>query len=294
MRALLAGYFSFDGKTTTAGDLLACDVVDGWLTGAGIEHDVARAPKYGGGVDWEQADPRAYSHLVWVCGPVTRGPRQSALRERFRGSRLVAVDVTLIDDLAPWNPYDEVVERDGPNVARPDISFLAQGRLAPVAGLCLVRGQREYGDRGLHDEVASALRRLVGRRELAVVDIDTAIKPGKPGRRTPAEVEALIARMDVVLTDRLHGLALALKNEVPALAVDPVRGGGKVVRQARALEWPAVVEGQALDDGELDRLLDWCLGEDGRREATAASRRGVRGAQRVQERLLAALEVSAP
>src|SRR5437016_6221025 len=40
--------------------------------------------------------------------------------------------------------------------------------------------------------------------------------------RTPSEVESLIARMDLVLTTRLHGMVLALKHGVPAVAVDPV------------------------------------------------------------------------
>ena len=56
--------------------------------------------------------------------------------------------------------------------------------------------------------------------------------------RTAAEVESLIARVDVVVTTRLHGLVLALKNGVPAVAVDPVRGGAKVCRQAQTLGWP--------------------------------------------------------
>lgn len=39
----------------------------------------------------------------------------------------------------------------------------------------------------------------------------------------------MLRRLDVVVTTRLHGLVLALKNGVPALAVDPVAaapGGG--------------------------------------------------------------------
>lgn len=293
-RALVTGYFSFDARTATAGDLLACEVVDGWLARAGIAHDVAMAPKYGEGVDWESVDPGGYSHVVWVCGPVTAGPRQTALRERFKDARQVAVDISLIDDVAPFNPYDAVVERDSADVARPDISMLAAGELAPVAGLCLVGHQREYGERGLHDEAAEALDRLVSARTLAVIDIDTVLKPGRPGRRSPAEVEALIARTDVVLTNRLHGLALAVKHGVPALAIDAVRGGGKVTRQARALGWPAVVAADSIDDAELERLLDWCLSEEARVAAREAGERGRRAAAALEGEFLAALDPPAP
>ena len=168
--------------------------------------------KYGDGVDWERADPADYTHLVWVCGPMTRGPRQTALRERFRGCRTVAVDVSLLDELGGWNPYDAVVERDSATTARPDISFLAGGDLPPVVGLCVIERQREYGERGEHAAAVEALRRLVDSRPMAVVEIDSRIKPRRPGRRTPGEVEALLGRMDVVLTNRLHGLVLALKH----------------------------------------------------------------------------------
>ena len=48
--------------------------------------------------------------------------------------------------------------------------------------------------------------------------------------RTAEEVESLIARMDVVLTTRLHGLVLALKHGVPVVAIDPIAGGAKLRR----------------------------------------------------------------
>jgi polysaccharide pyruvyl transferase len=292
MRVLLSGYFSFDGNVSTAGDLLAGDVVAGWLERAGVPYDVARAAKYGGGVDWDRADPGDYSHVVWVCGPMTRGPRQTALRERFRDCRLVAVDVSLLDELAGWNPYDAVVERDSAAIARPDISFLARGEIPPVVGLCLIERQREYGDRGGHGAAAEALRRLIDSRPMAVVKIDTRIKPGRPGRRTPSEVEALLGRMDVVLTNRLHGLVLALKHAVPALAIDSVRGGAKLSRQAQALGWPAIIGIESLDDERLARAFEFCLTADARRAAVEARSRAVQAAAEVERDFLAALGLS--
>ena len=292
MRVLLSGYFSFDGNVSTAGDLLAGDVVAGWLERAGVPFDLARAPKYGHGVDWERADPADYTHLVWVCGPMTRGPRQTALRERFRGCRLVAVDVSLLDELGGWNPYDAVVERDSATTARPDISFLASGDLPPVVGLCVIERQREYGERGEHAAAVEALRRLIDSRPMAVVEIDSRIKPRRPGRRTPGEVEALLGRMDVVLTNRLHGLVLALKHGVPVVAIDSVRGGAKLRRQAEALGWPAVIGIEALDDERLTQAFEFCLTADARRAAVDARSRAVEGAGTVERDFLAAIGVS--
>ena len=52
------------------------------------------------------------------------------------------------------------------------------------------------------------------------------------------------------MTTRLHGLVLALKNGVPAVAIDTVAGGAKVARQADALGWP-VLAADSLTASEL-------------------------------------------
>lgn len=80
-------------------------------------------------------------------------------------------------------------------------------------------------------------------------------------------MEALIADMDVVLTTRLHGLVLALKNGVPAVAVDAIAGGSKVKRQAEAIGWPVVLTADALKDEELNEAFDYCLTEEARAKA---------------------------
>jgi hypothetical protein len=43
-------------------------------------------------------------------------------------------------------------------------------------------------------------------------------------------------RVDVLLTNPLHGLVYALHNGVPTIAVDPVAGAAKLAAQARAPE----------------------------------------------------------
>lgn len=288
-RALLAGAFSFDARHNTAGDVLACEVAEIWLERAGLEHDVAVAGKYGPGVDWEAVDPRRYSHVIWVAGPVWDGRKQRELRERFQDSRLVALDVTLLDELGDWNPYDAVVERDSARLARPDISFLSSELSAPVVGLCLIERQPRYGERGRHDAVVAACRRLIESRPMAVVEIDTVLKPTKPGRRSAAEVEALLARMDVVVTNRLHGLALSLKHGVPVLALDSVEDGAKVSRQAEAVGWPVVLRPDALDDDAVARAFEYCLGEEARATASQARERGMAGAAAIEAEFVAAL-----
>jgi polysaccharide pyruvyl transferase WcaK-like protein len=83
-------------------------------------------------------------------------------------------------------------------------------------------------------------------------------------------VQALIARADVVLTTRLHGLVLALAQGVPAVAVDPICGGAKVLAQARVLDWPACLTVDALEDAALKRDFEWCLTLEARQRAQAS------------------------
>ena len=52
MRVLVTGWFSFEGMGATAGDLMCRDVLVSWLETEGIAHEIAAAPAYGAGVDW--------------------------------------------------------------------------------------------------------------------------------------------------------------------------------------------------------------------------------------------------
>jgi polysaccharide pyruvyl transferase WcaK-like protein len=128
---------------------------------------------------------------------------------------------------------------------------------------------------------------------MSVVRIDTVIDTASPGRRTPAEVAALLARMDVVLTNRLHGMVLSIKHGVPVVAVDGVEGGAKVSRQARALGWPVVLGVDSLTDEQVAGAFEYCLSPDGRQKAIRARQQGLESAARVEQEFLAALGVSA-
>jgi Polysaccharide pyruvyl transferase len=289
VKALVAGWFSFEGMGATAGDVLARDVACAWLERAGRRYDVAVAPPFTGGVDWRSADPAEYAELVFVCGPIGNGPPLDELLARFAGSRLVGLDLSLLQPLREWDPFDVLVERDSERAARPDISLAAAAPHVPVVGLVLIHPQPEYGPRDRHAEANGALRDLVANREAAVVEIDTRLDANATGLRTAAEVESLIARMDVVLTTRLHGLVLALKNAIPVLAVDPVAGGAKISRQAQALGWPFALGAHELDERRLREAFEHCLTDEARAEAARVGARAKAEVERIGEQFVAAL-----
>jgi Polysaccharide pyruvyl transferase len=273
MRALVAGWFSFEVMGATAGDLIAAEIAGEWLQDAGYEEVVvARAAPFADVVDWKGLDPADLDLVVFVCGPFGNGWPLTEFLGHFEGSKLVGVNVSMLEPVERWNPFDALFERDSSVAARPDVCFLSHSTVVPVVGVILVHRQREYAH-AAHDAAEHAIRQLLHPRAVAAIDIETRLDLDEHARRTPAQIESLVARMDAVVTTRLHGLVLALKNGVPALAVDPISGGAKVTRQAETIGWPACFSADALDPYELESALDWCLAEAGRDEARACAAR---------------------
>jgi hypothetical protein len=265
VKTLVAGWFSFEGMGATAGDLMVRDLVCEWLESAGRTYDVALAAPFSGGVDWRAIDPAAYSHVVFACGPFGNGEPVTAFLERFTGARLIGVNLTMLQPLGEWNPFDLLLERDSSAIARPDLAFLGSAPRVPTAGIVRMHEQPEYGARDLHERANEAVTRLIASHEMAAVTIDTRLdEVNAAGLRTPGEIESLIAKMDVVVTARLHGLVLALKNGVPAVAIDSVAGGAKISRQAQVLGWPVVLTADHMTDDALDKAFEYCLSEEAR------------------------------
>ncbi|PWJ54714.1 Polysaccharide pyruvyl transferase [Quadrisphaera granulorum] len=291
--------------------------VEAALLAAGVDVDLAWSPVMAtapgaGGVELSRADPDAYTDLVWACGPL-HGRPVAEVAARFSRLRRTAVGVSVVDDddegLRAWHL---VLARDAPGIAavrdlaagpaavlardllgdtaRPPSSLSSTSMLPPsssvpagsgVVGVYLAPGQAEYGVRRRHDAVTEALGHWLGslsRRGVARLALDTRLDPrGWRDPATAAEVLAIIRRCDAVVTMRLHGLVLALAAGVPAVAVDPVAGGGKVSAQARAWGWPAVISAEQLlgaaPAGErlLGEQLAWAMGERGRAAAQRAA-----------------------
>ncbi|MGH3134040.1 MAG: polysaccharide pyruvyl transferase family protein [Gaiellaceae bacterium] len=294
MNVLVTGWFSFPHHHATAGDLLACEVVCGWLEDGAIPFDVALGAPFRGGVDWKSVAPTSYSHLLFVCGPV--GPSRTVVVEllkRFESLTRIAINVTMQEPLDRWNPFDLLLERDSSALTRPDVTFASRAPAVPVLGLVLVEpyAPEEHPGRDLQRVARDAIHRLLHAREVAVVPIDTRLDVNATALRTTSEVESAIARMDAVVTTRLHGMVLALKNGVPALAVDSVAGGAKIRLQAERIGWPAILTADALSDAALQEALDFCLSEEGRRTATECASRALADAEATRADLLAALRV---
>jgi hypothetical protein len=281
VRTLLAGWFSFEDMGATAGDLLVRDLAERWLGEAGDTVDVALAPPFEGGVRWEEVDPLAYGRMVFACGPLGNGPPVDELFDRFSHCELVGLDLSMLEPLSTWNPFDLLLERDSDRGVRPDLAIGAPGDPVPVIGLVLIHPQPEYGERDRSCEANALLESVAAGMECARVSVDTRLDVNTTGLRTPREVVTLLSRVDVVLTSRLHGLVLALQAGVPVIAVDPVEGGAKVTAQAAALAWPWCHPFDAPID-DVRAAVDACLSPAGRSMADQARRRGQEQVDRVR------------
>ncbi|NEY36565.1 polysaccharide pyruvyl transferase family protein [Streptomyces sp. PRKS01-65] len=292
----MTGWFSFLDGEATAGDVLALHRVEEALRGTGEAYDVVWSPGFrAGGLHFEDVDPAAYSHLVFVCGPV-HGRQIEELHRRFAHCVRIAVGVSVVDAGSPAvTGFDRVLARDAPGAGpAADLAARAPGLPArPVAGVILTHGQHEYGARRRHERVAAAVTGWLAGKDCARLELETRLDAHDWRLcATPAQLESVLARLDLVVTDRLHGLVLALRAGTPALAVDPVEGGAKVTAQARACGWPALLAAEDVDPAGLERWWQWCLGE-GRERARRIGeefREGTRpdGADQLAEALGAA------
>jgi Polysaccharide pyruvyl transferase len=287
-RALLVGWFSLAEMGATAGDIAACRTVCGWLDDARWTYDVALGPPFDGGVDWRLVAPGDYSHVVHVCGPVGEDLVVTSVLKRFPHACLIAVDVSVVGGGDATNPFDTLIARDGDGPPRPDLAFGGAAREVPVVGVIRAHPQLEYQD-GRHAEVDAAIDALLQRRQAAFVAIDTRLDVNSAGLRTPDEVESLIARMDVVVTSRLHGLVLALRNGVPALAIDPIPGGAKVRAQADAAGWEHVLTVTELSAERMDAMFERCLTRAAREAAVSCAAGVAPALEQVRAELLEAL-----
>lgn len=301
MRVLVVGWASFLYGEATAGDVLSMETVARSLRSHGVGCDLAWSPRYRrDGVHLDEAGPGRYTHLVFVCGPA-HGDQVRALHRDFRRCRRIAVGVSVIDERDPAvTGFHEVFPRDGGSrEPRPDLAAGAPAGRVPVVGVVLAPAQREYGDRRRHDQVTEEVTAWLATKDCARVPLDTRLDT-RDWRHcaTPGQLESIIARLDLVVTMRLHGLVLALRNGVPPLAVDPVAHGAKVSAQASVWNWPAVLRvggapdctGRLVDTERLAAWWDWCRTPEARRRAASAEP----VAPPLLADLLSALELAAP
>lgn len=267
-RVLVVGFFS------TIGDIECLNVISGWLQSRNLPFDVAPYGKktitaIEGALDLATLNPDWYTHLVVVCGPCKdyHLQKHNITRKRFGHCRWIGMNLSMIDELEKWNPFDNLYERDSNRQIRPDLALLAEHPFRPaVVSRCLVRKQREYGDRQQHDQAVAVINGLIERKRFSVLDVDTLWPAWRNsyGMKSSEEAIALMGRTDLVLTNRLHGMIFGLKAGVPVIAVDSIKGGAKVMKQAEIIGWPMAISAEKADEKWMEDAVKWCMSEEAR------------------------------
>lgn len=262
---LVCGWFSLDGGEATVGDLLSMLEVSETLREAGVAVDVATNDGFSEGIRLSQVRPEAYDRLVFVCGPL-HGDRVTALVDRFPHARRIAVNVSVVDDELAQR-FDEIVPRDDADTVNPDLALARPPSPVPLIGVVRAHAEPEYPT-ARHEHVDEAIRLALASRPCAAVDYDTRVHPAADPlaahARRPEEVAALAARMDAVVTTRLHGMVVALTQGTPVVAIDPITGGAKVAHQAETLGWPCRLLADEVNSEQVFEAVTWCLTDEAR------------------------------
>jgi hypothetical protein len=259
-RALVAGWFSFEGRKATFGDVHAMEVVRPWLEELDCPYDIAGQPQNRvDGVDINLIDPKEYSIFIFVCGPWGGG---GSLLQRFSHCLKIGVDLSIRNSS---HGFDLIFPREFASTHAPDLAFDAKSNEVDVVGVALVHPQPAFGERQRHAEVQMAVDRYFESSGAARIQLDTLLHENTAGIEGVAQLEAMIRRVDVVITSRLHGLVYSLKNGIPAVAIDPIAGGAKLTSQASALNWPILLEGDGIDSGKIALAIQHAKTMDAKR-----------------------------
>ncbi|MDX8467709.1 polysaccharide pyruvyl transferase family protein [Mesorhizobium sp. VK23B] len=268
----LVWWGSFEGGGgATVGDLHAVENLSAALRQAGHDHDVLSHPALGIAGHRQVRDlfdiRREIETLVFVCGPIVQTDELVDLLAVHRKARKIAVGVSVISrhrDMAAR--FEAVLARDGLSRQSFDLAIShSRPCAAPLpgkrlkAGLCFRGDQRDYGD-GM-SEWARAERLLLQLAETFGLDtepIDTVLRPGNEA----AKIERQFETVDLVLTTRLHGSLYGLSEGKPVIAIDQIRGTGKVKPILNRIGWPLAYSieeaNEALLAGQMRRLLaEW-------------------------------------
>ena len=276
-----SGLILLFGHFTTIGDLEVLGVVRSWLDELELPYNIsAFQPEYQSklpnSVDWRKSPSKRYSVVVFICGPMVDPDYLPGFFSRFSHCSIYGVNLSIGHWLGGFSPFKKLWPRDDGVKTSPDLSLLYQEKKVPVVGVCLIHPQTEYAGRQEHALVGRLIDEFIAANDFAVIRLDTEAIGSRNicGLGSINSITSLLSVCDVVITSRLHGMVLSLKQGVPVLAIDSVRGGAKVLAQAKVLGWPHVVTADQMDIKWIETHFQECLMNDARRLARKCSEQG--------------------
>jgi hypothetical protein len=257
-KIFIAWYGSFLNNGTI-GDYLSVRSLTHYLKKNNFDFDYASYKPFdgleGNRIPLENVNPDQYDVLIFCCGPILKNhPVLPGLFEKFSSAYRIGIGVSLFpkDHFNYYNPFDYVIAREHGEKSYEDIAILSGGNVQKnkpaggkiTVGMVLRNEQAEYGIDNCKAEKANGYLRalaetLTGKRknffdkilfrfrkeEGDILEINNHLETSG---LTPQEIETLYFRCNIILTTRFHGAMIALKNDIPFIAIDQIKAGGKV------------------------------------------------------------------
>ncbi len=246
---IICGYFSLFNEVNTAGDLLVLSVVTRWLDNLGYEYDVLQNQS-------ELYNVNDYTHMIFVCGPLVDFPEFVNFIKKFNNIIRIAINVSVLDNhLKICSYFNYIIPRDCDIITHIDLALLSNQRRTLVCGVIFADKQTEYSSQD-HMKVEKIVNRTLDDLGIAKVYIDTKLPYNKYHLNSISEIESVIKKMDFIITTRLHGSILALKNHIPFISIDSVSNGAKVTKQMTKIGWPYLLNVDYLDDENLKCFIE--------------------------------------
>jgi hypothetical protein len=251
-KALIMGAFSDIGKNSTFGDIQAMEVLCSWLNEIQVEFDVL--DKVSSNKKNISIDPYKYDILIYVCGPFGK----NTYCKNFSHCLKIGIDVSIEKDESNYidsqKCLDVIIPRDSITVKNPEFAFKASSPDVAVVGLALVHSQGDK-ERSRHQQIEDVVKKYFKNNGYASIKLDTLIttpiRKNQTNISSISQFEALVRRCDFIISSRLHGLVYGLKNNIPVIAIDPIFGGGKLTKQAQAINWPIIINGDEVSEEKI-------------------------------------------
>lgn len=294
MKLLLIGYFS------TVGDIEVLDVVKKWLNEAQISFDVSAYntlinDSIEDSKDINNINELDYSHLVILCGPFWQDfyIKSKIDLNRFNHCKVIGLNLSMIEHPTMYNPFDVLFPRDTSDSQIPDLSLLYESEDVPVIGLCLAPDQPEYGIKQNHSTVNQILKEVIISKGYGIINMNTQWPHFRNDYHisSPNSYEAICRRIDVLMTTRLHGLVIGLKTGIPVIAVDPIIGGGKIIQQGKALNWPYVFSSEDINKSMISDILDQLLDKQYKKLALDCAQKAKQSIVFMKDTFLQSIEI---
>ncbi len=268
-RIIVTWYGSFS-ESGTIGDYLSVKALTEQLASNNLTFDCLCYKSFEGLrgkiILTDELNPDNYDILIFCCGPIIKDhPFLIDIINKFKKCFKIGLGISLFPNNHSnyFNPFDIVYARENGDGEFNDIAIIASTNKDKIKkikkpftiGLVLRNFQTEYGEENcMHGETNSILNTLAKRllkkynspvkflfksnkEKARIITIENHLERS---RMTPQEIEDLYLSCDIILTSRFHGFIIAIKNNIPVIAIDQINNGAKVFNLISRTGYPYV------------------------------------------------------